>query len=258
MILSPSSINLYLSCPHSFYLRYVEKNQPVQIDDTPLRAGKSVHAILEHFYEEINIDAPDSVKEFNEKIRMTAFKYWDRTIDTKKRDEMELAIFGWLKFEIQRFESYKKQGIIDRFKPLAVEQDLTDYVNQVRAVVDKRCIGSSGLEYAMDYKTDKKAPTKKQFNGVLADIDMKFKVQAALNYIVLSAHGFQIHNFFFQFVRFPEKLLMVPLTAELFNEVNTLRQTIINDTKYEKNKKGCFMCNFKDYCETSGRSIHCL
>lgn len=258
MILSPSSINLYCDCPHAFYIRYFEKGQPLQVDDTPLRMGRCVHQIMEHYYEELNLDTPDVQKEFMDKLKMVAFKYWDRSIDAKKREEMEAAILNWLTFEIKRFESYKAKGIIDRFKPLAVEQDLTDYENQVRAIVDKRSIGSTGLIYAMDYKTDKKKPAKRNFSMDLKVIDLKYKVQAALNYIVLNANGFPINNFFFQFVRYPEELLSVPLTKELFDEINVLRQTIINDTQFKKNPKGCFMCNFKDYCETEGKSIHCI
>lgn len=258
MILSPTAINLYCECPHAFHIRYHEKGIPLQVDDTPLRMGKCVHSIMEHYYDELDLTVPDIQKEFTEKLKMVAFKYWDRSIDAKKREEMEPAIFNWLTYEIKRFETYKAKGISDRFKPLAVEEDLTDYENQLRAIVDKRCIGSTGLIYAMDYKTDKKLPAKRNFNMDLKEIDLKYKVQAALNYLVLLAHGNQINNFFFQFVRYPEKLLSVPLTKELFDEINILRQTIINDTQFKKNPKGCFMCNFKAYCEMEGKSIHCI
>jgi hypothetical protein len=191
-------------------------------------------------------------------MKVAAFKHWDRTIDARKRTELEPALFTWIKFELQRYQNYKKQGIEDRFKPLAVEQDFTDYVNRLRAITDKRCIGSNGTQYGMDYKFDVKLPAKRNWSMKLEEIDMKYKVQAVVNTKVLKSQDIEIKNFFFQFIRFPDKLMSVPLVPELFNEVDALISKIRADEVFEKNKKGCFMCGLKANCEMQNKSIHCF
>lgn len=257
-ILSTSAIKLWLDCPYAFYLRYPGRCKPEFLDDTYLKLGKSGHAILQHYYEELNLSAENIEAEFIEKMKSVAFKYWDRTIDDRKRAELEPALFNWIKFELQRFQNYKKQGIEDRFKPIAVEQDLTDYINKLRAVIDKRSLGSSGAQYALDYKFDTKLPAKRNFNMKLEDIDMKYKVQAVLNVKVLKSQDIEIKNFFFQFIRYPDKLMSVPLVPELFSEVDVLISNIRADETFEKNKKACFMCGLKADCEAQNKSIYCF
>ena len=257
-ILSPTFINLYLSCPYAAYLRYIEKYQPQFIDDTYLKIGKSGHQILEHWYDEINLDSLDIEQEFMEKLKMVAFKYWDRSIDSKKRDEVEPALFLWLKSEIQKYMNYKKQGCTDRFKPTSVEQDITDYNKRIRAVIDKRCIGISGINYCMDYKFDTKLPANRNFECSLSNIDLKYKIQAALNYQVLKSQNINIGAFYFQFIRYPEKLLSVPLTDSLFKEIDELILKIRNDTTFDKNPKSCYRCNFKMMCKLESKSVFCL
>lgn len=257
-ILSPSSVLLYLRCPYSFYLRYSKKYQPYIIDDTHLKIGKSGHKILQHFYSTLYLESQDIEQEFMEKMRQTAFQYWDRSIDSQKREQVEPAFFEWLKYEIQRYMLYKKQGCLDRFKPIEVEQDLTDYNKRIRAIIDKRCIGISGIQYILDYKFNSKLPAKRNFEGVLSEIDLEYKVQAALNVKVLESQNINVGSFFYQFIRYPEKLLSVPLTDSLFKEVDDIMLKIRNDTTFEKNKKGCFMCNFRMVCKLESKSVVCL
>lgn len=256
--ISPTLMNLYDYCPHACKLKYIDKQTAVHVDDIPLKIGKSGHLILQHFYEKLDINSPDVEKEFVEKLKASAFQHWDRTVDSRKREEVEPAFFIWLKYELDRYHNYKKQGCLDRFKPIEVEQDLIDYKNKIQAVVDKRCLGISGIQYAVDYKFDKKLPTLKNFKNILSEIDMKYKIQAALNTLVLKEYGHPINGFYFQFVRFPDKLLSVPLTNQLFDEVFTLINTIRTDTEFKKNTKNCFLCNFKMYCNLKERSINCL
>jgi len=255
---STTMLNLYDGCNHACKLKYVDKQTAVHIDDTPLRVGKSGHKIFEHFYEKLDLNAPDIDKEFKDKITASAFQHWDRTIDSRKREEIEPAFFIWLKYELERYFIYKKQNRLDIFKPIEVEQDLTDYKNRMRAVSDKRCIGISGINYVMDYKFDKKLPAGRNFTNILSEIDMKYKIQAALNAQVLKAHDHPIDGFYFQFVRYPEKLLPIPLNRQLFDEVNNLINKLRTDTVFEKNKKSCFLCNFKMYCNMREASINCL
>lgn len=257
-IISTTLLNLYNQCPHACRLKYIDKKRAIHINDTPLRIGKSGHLILQHFYEKIDINTADPEKDFIEKLKSSAFQYWDRSIDSRKREEVEPSFLVWLKYELERFHNCKKQGCLDRFKPIEVEQDLTDYKNRVRAVIDKRCMGISGIQYALDYKFDKKLPTLKNFKNILSEIDMKYKIQAALNSMVLKSYDHPIDSFFFQFVRFPDKLLSIPLTNILFDEVNNLIHTVRTDTEFKKNTKGCFMCNFRMYCNLNELSINCL
>lgn len=256
-ILSQSFINLYLKCPHSAWLRYAQKHQPYFVDDTYLKIGKSGHKILENFYPALNLEAQDIEQEFMEKMKQTAFQYWDRSVDASKRDAVEQALYGWLKQETKKFINYKKQGCLGRFKPITVEEDIIDYNQKLRAIIDKRCIGISGIQYCIDYKFDSKLPAKRNFEGILNDIDIEYKIQAAINTMVLKSQNININTFYYQFVRYPEKLLSVPLTDSLFNEVNQIIEKIRNDTTFEKNPKGCFWCNFKMYCKLEQKGIGC-
>ena len=256
LILSPSGINLYMSCPYSFYLRYIEKLKPVIDDDSALRLGKSVHLVLEKFYANIDLQTESPETQFVEAMKKTAQLHWDRSIDAKKRDEMNTHMFIWLQFEIQKFKRYKEAKILDRFCPVTTEEDITDYTKKLRAIVDKRCIGTTGNIYAIDYKTDKNLPAKRNFEGNLKIIDDKYKIQSALNAMVLQSQGVKLDNFYFQFVRYPDKLLSVPLTPELFNEVEGIIANIRNGQEYPKNYKSCFFCGMKLYCKVD--SAACL
>jgi CRISPR/Cas system-associated exonuclease Cas4 (RecB family) len=255
---STSMLNLYHNCNYACKLRYVDKQTPVQINDTPLKIGKSGHKILEKFYEKLDLNTTDPEKEFKEKLTASAFQHWDRSIDSRKREEVESAFLSWLKFELDRYKLYKQNNKLDIFKPVEVEQDLTDYKNKMRAVIDKRCIGISGIKYVIDYKFDKKLPTLRNFKNILLEIDTKYKIQAAINTMVLKSYGYPIDAFYFQFVRYPDKLLSIPLNQQLFDEVNNLINKLRTDTIFEKNKKSCFFCNFKMYCNLKETSINCL
>ncbi len=255
---STTMLNLYDNCHHACKLKYVDKHTAIQIDDTPLRAGKSGHKIFEHFYEKLDLSVPDIEKEFKDKITASAFQNWDRSIDSRKREEIESAILVWLKYELDRYRLCKQNNKLDIFKPVEVEQDLTDYKNRMRAVIDKRCIGISGIKYVVDYKFDRKKPASRNFSTIISEIDTKYKIQAALNALVLKSYDHPIDGFYFQFVHYPDQLLSVPLNRQLFDEVNNLINKLRTDVTFEKNKKSCFMCNFKMYCNINETSINCL
>lgn len=257
-IVSTTMLNLYTNCNHAAKLKYVDKCMAVFVDDTPLKAGKSGHKILEHFYEKVDIYAPDIEKEFKEKITASAFQHWDRSIDSRKREEIESALTKWLKFELDKYRLYKSKDKLNIFKPIEVEQDLTDYKNRLRAVIDKRSEGISGIKYVTDYKFDRKLPAQRNFKNILSEMDLKYKIQAALNAMVLNSYDHPINGFYYQFVMYPESLMSVPLVPELFNEINTLIYQLRNDTEFKKNPKSCFMCNFKMYCNLKESSINCL
>ncbi len=258
LILSPSGINLYMTCPYSFYLRYIEKRKPIIEDDSALRLGKSVHLVLEKFYGNVDIKTESPETQFVEAMKNTAQLHWDRSIDSKKRDEMNTHMFIWLQFEIQKFKKYKEAKILERFCPVTTEEDITDYTKKLRAIIDKRCIGQSGNIYCVDYKTDKNLPAKRNFSGDLKLIDDKYKIQSALNVMVLQSQGIKLDQFYFQFIRYSDKLLSVPLTPELFLEVEQIIKNIRETTEFPKNYKGCFFCNFKLYCKTESSSVQCI
>jgi CRISPR/Cas system-associated exonuclease Cas4 (RecB family) len=258
LVLSPSGINKYLSCPYSFKLRYIDGFKPVISDDSAIKMGKSVHLVLEKFYGNVDIKTDIPEIQFVEAMKKTAQEHWDRTIDAKKRNEMNIHMFLWLQFEIQRFKKYKSSNLLERFCPVTTEEDITDWEKKIRAIIDKRCIGMNGLQYALDYKTDKNLPALRNFKVNLRDIDNKYKVQSAMNAMVLNSQGIKIDNFYFQFIRYPDKLLQVPLTSELFKEVEVLIKSVREATEYPKNHKSCFYCDMKLHCKTESSSIYCV
>jgi len=258
LILSPSGITKYIQCPYSFKLRYINKIKPVIEDDSALRLGKSVHAVLENFYKNVDLNTVLPETDFVNSMKKTAQTHWDKSIDAKKREEINNSMFLWLQFEIQRFKKYKEQNKLDRFCPVATEEDITDYQNKLRAIIDKRSLGMTGTMYALDYKTDKNLPALRNFKGNLREIDDKYKIQSALNAMVLKSQGIKLDNFYFQFIRYPDKLLSVPLTSELFNEIEELIKKIREAEEYPKNDKSCFYCDMKLHCKTESSSVHCM
>ncbi len=259
LILSPSGINLYQSCPYSFKLRYIDRLKPIIEDDSALRLGKSVHLVLEKLYANIDLKTDNPEKHFVEAMQKTAKEFWDRSIDAMKRDSMNASMFIWLQFEIQKFKRYKEQNKLDIFNPVSTEEDITDYQSKLRAIIDKRCIGMTGLNYAVDYKTDKNLPALRNFKGDLKQIDDKYKIQAALNAMVLKTKDVKLDNFYFQFIRnAPDKLLSIPLTSELFSEIEQLIKKIRETTEFQKNQKSCFYCQMKLHCKTQNSCVHCV
>lgn len=258
LVLSPSGIIKYVGCAYSFKLRYIDHVKPVITDDSALRLGKSVHLILEKYYYNLDLNTNDPETHFVEAMQKTAKEHWDRSIDAKKSAEMNNSIFLWLQFEIQRFKKYKEANILNRFCPVAVEEDITDWSRKIRAIIDKRSIGATNVMYATDYKTDKNLPALRNFKGNLREIDDKYKIQSALNAMVLQSQGIKLENFYFQFIRYPEKLLSVPLTSELFNEIEQLIKKIRESTDFPKNTKNCFYCDMKLFCKTESNSVHCM
>lgn len=257
-IVSTNLIKRYINCPHSVKLKYVDKHPDSNEGSWIYKIGKSGHSILEHFYDNLDINALDIKEEFNNKFKAVAIKYWDRSIDSRKREETESFFFAWLKFEIDRFNSYKQQGKLELFKPIEVEQDLTDYKGKKRAIIDKRCLGTSGIRYVVDYKFDTTLPALRNYKNILSEIDIEYKIQAALNAMVLKSYGYDIDAFFFQFIRQPDKMLSIPLIPQLFNEIENIITSIRLDTEFKKNKKTCFLCGFKMFCNLNESSINCL
>lgn len=258
LVLSPSGIILYQNCPYSFFLRYIKKLKPIIEDDSALKLGKSVHSVLENFYKSIDLKTNEPDVHLVEALKKSAQQNWDCSIDSKKREEMNNSIFLWLQFEVQRFKKYKELNILDKFCPVATEEDITDWNSKLRAIIDKRCVGQSGNIYCVDYKTDKNLPALRNFKGDLKQIDEKYKIQAALNAMVLKTKDIKLDNFFYQFVRTPDKLLSIPLTSELFAETNELIKKIRETTEFEKNYKSCFYCNLRLYCKTENSCVHCV
>jgi CRISPR/Cas system-associated exonuclease Cas4 (RecB family) len=258
LVLSPSGIGMYNQCPYSFHLRYIKKLKPVITDDSALKLGKSTHAVLENFYKFVDLKTESPETQLIEALKKSASQFWDKSCDAKKRDEINGSIFLWLQFEIQRFKRYKDLSILDKFCPVATEEDITDWNKKIRAIIDKRCVGQTNNTYCIDYKTDKKLPTLRNFEGDLKKIDDKYKIQAGMNAMVLRTKDIKLDNFFFQFIRYPDKLLSVPLTSELFTEIETLISKIRNTTEFVKNEKNCFYCSMKLYCKTENMSVNCI
>lgn len=254
---SPSSVGLFHDCPNAYRLHYIDRYKPLSIDDTALRMGRSVHSICENFYKDLNLNSTEPEKHFVEHLKNVAFAYWDRSIDAKKREEMDVALRGWVHVELTRFIKYRTMNILDRFKPVAVEEDLKSPLLGLHCIVDKRGIGADGSKYAWDYKTNSYLPSKKAFEGDMKSLKLNFKVQAVMNAMVLKAVGTPIDKFYFQFVRFPDKLLEVPLTPAVFKEAQAAIDAVLTATEYPKNKKFCFLCNYKVYCEAEQSSIYC-
>ena len=52
LLLSPSSVSLFMKCPYAFYLHKIKRVQPIQpLYIEALNFGRNVHAIIAKYYE---------------------------------------------------------------------------------------------------------------------------------------------------------------------------------------------------------------
>ncbi len=195
--ISSSGLNLYLTCPYAFYLKYVKKiGERKEIFESPLanRVGSLIHYILERcFYsykdrwvrkkeiEEIRKMVIDELKEFFDSNRFKKIKMSDeiknlsyhfRDLSTTKREMFKLISIYRLNHV---FNYFKREG---DFKICHLEKKinvnfhgftLEGILDRVDLIVDKN--GSEKMRI-VDYKTGYKIGSfiKKKLSKLLESL----------------------------------------------------------------------------------------
>jgi len=185
---SISRINLYLSCPFAYYLRYVEKWHP-RVKPLSIIVGGIIHSTLEKYFKnEISEKelAQDSLQELA-KFRLTCekseFSYYWKRIPTLMM-------------------AFQEANLIDREKVLEIEKEhFVPIINfQTGEKLENEIFwtrldllheGSKGL-IITDFKTGKKAPQGMISKEELKEIE-KGKKDEVLNDLLLQdpqLHGY--------------------------------------------------------------------
>jgi CRISPR/Cas system-associated exonuclease Cas4 (RecB family) len=219
-LLSPSSINLYLSCPYEFYLKYI-KDIKFESGDAAL-FGSSVHKVNEKFWPEYkkNSDILTAMK-------ASVDTYWDPKVNEEYVGAARTCLDNFMAIV----------GENPAMVPLYTELRCENTVNNTVAIID--------VVYPhkiVDYKTSTQyTKSPKQPNIIQA-------VMCSQN--LKECFGLDVKHIEFQYLRF-KKYQVVDATSELVEEVNQIieqvREGIVSD-KFPKNEKSCFFCQYSLIC----------
>ena len=219
--LSPSSINKYLQCAYSFYLRYIYGLKFESGDAADL--GKSVHKVNEMFWPEYKKN-PDILTA----MKASVDTYWDRKVD----EEYE----GVARTCLDNFMSIIQEN--PQMIPLHTELRCENPANNTVAIID--------VVYPhkiVDYKTSTQYTIKPKQPNI---------IQAVLcSQNLFACTELDVRRVEFQYLRY-KKYQYVDVTPQLIEEVggtiDQVREGIKHDV-FPKNEKSCWFCDYKLICK---------
>lgn len=253
---SPSSINLYKSCPRKYYYIYVKGFQ--LLPSIHLVRGNIAHSVLEHFY---NIDTKDITKEnFRQKLQAEMpgllVKYW--TGAKKELEELDLAqsqiqfffeetlmmLFNWLNHFCDRVEKHKGdfQTAFKALTPVR-EKQYTSEAHAVRGFIDAIELAEEGVRI-VDYKTSKEPVITPEYRLQLAIY--------ALMYQETHGHAPKEVGIFFlkdrpQFINVDQDLIEMAKREIVLVHKGTETDNIVDYAKAH-DTKWCKWCEFAELC----------
>ncbi len=177
--ISATRLNLYKSCPQSYYFRYERGLKQQSAFGSPA-LGKAVHAALKDAYEEWNYAYPIPNLEWFSQC------WASHTVDLKPKQVDD----GWQMLKLY-YEKYIEPSAMMR-KPLGIEQSIKGafrvgyYEFMIRGQYDRLDYLDNGLEL-IDYKTTKKIspPDAVDIQLGLYDLLLKQTYQQALQKLSL-------------------------------------------------------------------------
>lgn len=228
--ISPSGINLYLTCPLAFKFKYIDKLEPQIQDNTFLTTGKLVHKSLELYFK-------DKMENGNNKLKPT--DYLEKASEDFK--DMNPLL---LDEAIEEADHYLTiySGVAVSLKPLASEEyfelELSDNI-LLRGIID--LIVQEGRNRALiDFKTTR----------TIVKDNHKYTLQLSLYSLTNKADAYYLHYITPTHVQVKEikpidKNLLLNIVSNIENSVktNTFPPTGIGTA--------CYNCPFKKYCEFS-------
>jgi len=173
---SPTALDTYITCPYSFYLKYI-KNIPhapsfeEELESEPI--GNLVHLILKRAFESyvgkvLNDkglkDAEGRALGLTDKILSKGFKFDDDVVDAfleRISDFKREALNEVVKFRLKRF--FKNHSWVD-FKLEAVEKELKCERLHILGRLDRVDIVDGSIVRVVDYKTGKGVYLPKQLD----------------------------------------------------------------------------------------------
>jgi len=229
--LSPSSINTYLNCPYSWYLRYVKKIK-LGSNDAGI-FGSFVHKVYEYFW-----DFYTSGSNITSAVINATDKYMSSPKETHPNIEPEYEEAAHICLEnfISKIEKYPTY--IPIYKELRCENPINNTVAIIDTVYEDKIV---------DYKTSTQYTIKPKLPN---------KIQALMcSQNLLEVYGLNIKDVEFWYVRF-NKYQNVKIDAALTEEVNNIIENVkesIKKDEFPKQETNCFFCDYKLICESEKR-----
>jgi len=224
---SPSSINTYLNCGYSFYLRYI---QGIKFESGAAAAlGSSVHKVNEMFWPEYSKN-----KNIIEAMAASVETYWDRNVDEEYVDTARACLINFMAI-IQ-----ENPTIVPLHTELRCENTQNNTVAIIDVVFPHKIV---------DYKTSTQYTIKPKQPNI---------IQAVLcSQNLKQCFGLDVPRVEFQYLRF-KKYQYVDVTSELIEDVVQIIKGVeegIAADHFPKNEKGCWFCDYKLICKVEKRAL---
>lgn len=238
--ISQSAMNLYMDCPYGWYLKYIEKREPMFWDPSVLDVGSIVHDVLDSYYK-VHYISEGTDNDILIEVYNILKKRWDTTLLPDQFKKAYICLQNFSKWEFNNLLS----GI--RTKPLTeVKADESGFYGIIDYVNKK-------TENVIDWKTN-----------TYPIMTQGYKLQAAI-YTVLYEKKFKkklrAFKFYYLYPNIVRRLPCdTPEMRENIKKAETLRNSILkskedNDfPKQPRTEKGCRNCLYKYYCILSERN----
>lgn len=222
--LSPSSINTYLNCGYSWFIKY---NRQIKVPPgLPALFGSMIHKINEKYYEKYEAIL-DIEKALQESINENWKDFGEEYDEPSKKC-------------INNFNLLLKENPV---KPLYIEHRFENGDNNTVAIIDLVL-----PQKIIDYKTSSVFTQIPKLNneiqGVMCSVNLKYCTEI------------DIKNIEFQYLKL-NKVQKIEITPALIEKVDNIicevRDKIKNDV-FLKNEK-CYMCDYKSICKMESRRI---
>lgn len=259
--ISQSQIQLYKDCERMWYMKYwLGVSQEVR-DDSYLRFGRSCHTILEHFYENIDMDMAkqDSVSHFEYILNKILFvKHWDFSLKENMKNDAEQIFRDFAYVFGSRFNELVASKQEHLFFPVSVEDDIKSTTHPLRAIVDRI---NPGYKTFGDYKTNKKFPeilladtsrlNREQINEYNI-VSEPYAIQAAINAMcIYDKYKVMPERCLFIFIRHLTQphggIVTIPITQNLIDQVTTYVNRIFTSVKEHNFKKNTTTTRCTDF-----------
>jgi len=206
--ISPSSLNLFFSCPYRWKLTYIDQKEGIPIEDREALFGRMLHNIIQAYYQ--NLPENASREEVEKALEKAVKDYFDPMFE-RRRERVERLMENFKKFEFQRIKTQS------RTKPELVEQKMV--AEPFSGIID---FYNEGL--VIDWKT----------RGVTNNLSPDYIRQGKIYEFILKRNGKEVRSVRFFSLEMGE-FIPIPRMSDdwLWRQYNQLRETV-EKGKFEK------------------------
>jgi hypothetical protein len=225
-LLSPSSMNLFFSCP----LRWKwekEGKEGIVVDESAMIFGKAVHSAIEEFFRRVP-ENPD-LKNIDETAK-ECFEECKKIVEGHQKAKLDRILSNFISFEKKRIRTWK------HYNPTLVEEKLTSSV--FVGIID---FYSKEERTAIDWKT-----------GSVV-MDSEFLRQGKIYEVLLRENNYPVDRILF-FSLDTGVTMPVPKVTDgwLAREVERMRSLIEQNRFYPNRGFHCKSCPYMLDCDFEG------